>query len=95
MQAGYFELIMEIMPIYSKKVIASLRDFLVMGFSRKEACSRNDVSPAYFSVVLKKFRHTEDVIYRIEYDYRFSSICRWDSEQIDSVKNSINSKKWV
>ncbi|MCZ9193055.1 PapB/FocB family fimbrial expression transcriptional regulator, partial [Escherichia albertii] len=47
MQAGYFELIMEIMPIYSKKVIASLRDFLVMGFSRKEACSRNDVSPAY------------------------------------------------
>ncbi|WDC09066.1 PapB/FocB family fimbrial expression transcriptional regulator (plasmid) [Escherichia albertii] len=35
------------MPIYSKKVIASLRDFLVMGFSRKEACSRNDVSPAY------------------------------------------------
>lgn len=95
MQADYFDLIMKITPIYSKKVIASLRDFLVLGLSRKEACLRNEVSPAYFSVVLKKFKYTEDIICRIESDYRIASICSWDVEQVDSVKKDMESRRWV
>ncbi|WP_099588229.1 PapB/FocB family fimbrial expression transcriptional regulator [Escherichia albertii] len=65
MQARYFELILELTPVYSERVIDALRDFLVMGVNRKEACFRNDVSLAYFSIVLKKFKHAESVVYKI------------------------------
>ncbi|TGC04053.1 transcriptional regulator [Escherichia sp. E2586] len=89
MQEGYFELIIEIAPIYSSKVIASLRDFLVMGVSRKEACLRNDVSPAYFSVALKRFKHTEDLIYKINSDYCMMPDESWDVRRVDAKKKRI------
>lgn len=95
MRAIYFELLLELTPIYSEKVIGALRDFLVMGIGRKEACFRNGVSLAYFSIVLRRFKHTESVVYKIHNNY---------SEDIDNLhcirkvrleKNKTRDNLWV
>ncbi|EFN2600129.1 transcriptional regulator [Escherichia coli] len=56
MSEYYFWLMVEISPIHSEKVIYALRDFLVMGYTRKEACERNEVSQSYLSCALKRFQ---------------------------------------
>ena len=45
-----FWLLAEISPVHSEKVINALRDYLVMGYNRMEACGRHGVSPGYFLV---------------------------------------------
>ena len=47
-----FWLLAEISPVHSEKVINALRDYLVMGYNRMEACGRHGVSPGYFSGAL-------------------------------------------
>ncbi|ELV1426243.1 adhesin biosynthesis transcription regulatory family protein [Escherichia coli] len=51
-----FWLLVEISPIHSEKIILALKDFLVMGYSRKEVCERHNVSPGYFSGALGRFQ---------------------------------------
>ncbi len=52
-----FWLLVEISPIHSERMIQALRDFLVMGYSRKEICERYNISPGYFSGALRRFQH--------------------------------------
>ncbi|MFG3962987.1 PapB/FocB family fimbrial expression transcriptional regulator [Escherichia coli] len=58
-----FLLLVEISSIHSKKVIQALGEYLVYGYSRKEACSRHSVSLSYFSSALKKLRKINQCIY--------------------------------
>lgn len=51
-----FWLLMEISPIHSKKVINALRDLLVFGYSKREACERYDVSQGYLSSALRRIQ---------------------------------------
>ncbi|UMS19634.1 transcriptional regulator [Escherichia coli] len=51
-----FWLLAEISPVHSEKVINALRDFLVLGYTRREACERHEVSQGYFSGALRRFQ---------------------------------------
>ncbi|EFD0578596.1 hypothetical protein FFW67_20690 [Escherichia coli] len=42
----------------------ALRDFLVLGYARKEVCERYKVSYGYFSLAFKRIRYIEDIICR-------------------------------
>lgn len=52
----HFCLLTEIAPIYSKKVIKALEDYLVHGDSRRVACERSGVSLGYFSTSLARLQ---------------------------------------
>ena len=46
----HFWLLIELSGIRSDKIIMSLREHLVDGFTKREVCERNDVSLSYFSI---------------------------------------------
>ncbi|KAE9728703.1 PapB/FocB family fimbrial expression transcriptional regulator [Escherichia coli] len=50
----HFELLIGISPIHSEKVIDALMDHLVLGYTKRECCERNDVCQSYFSGALKR-----------------------------------------
>lgn len=57
-----FWLLAEISPIHSEKVLNALRDFLVLGYTRREACERHEVSQGYFSGALGRFQRTHQTV---------------------------------
>lgn len=57
-----FALLIEISSIHSEKVILSLKDYLVHGYSRKEACNRHNVSLSYFSCALKRLNKVNQAV---------------------------------
>lgn len=57
-----FLLLVEISSIHSDKVIQSLKDYLVYGYSRKEACERHHVSLSYFSSALKRLKRINQAV---------------------------------
>ncbi|EKF5367816.1 PbsX family transcriptional regulator, partial [Escherichia coli] len=57
----HFWLLIELSGIRSDKIIMSLREHLVDGFSKREVCERNGVSLSYFSISLKKISHIHNV----------------------------------
>ena len=57
-----FWLLTEISPIHSEKVINALRDHLVLGYGRKEACERHNVSLSYFSIAFKRMMHVSRIV---------------------------------
>ncbi|WP_432805521.1 adhesin biosynthesis transcription regulatory family protein [Escherichia coli] len=60
-----FWLLAEISPIHSEKVLYALRDYLVLGYERKEVCARYDVSSSYFSIALGRISHVNRVVYSL------------------------------
>lgn len=65
MSENHFWLLSEISPVHSEKVINSLRDFLVLGYTRREACERHSVSPGYFSGALRRFQRVNQTVSRL------------------------------
>ncbi|EPU5339227.1 adhesin biosynthesis transcription regulatory family protein [Escherichia coli] len=61
----HFGLLIDISPIYSDKVIQALRDFLVLGFTRREACERHGVSPGYFSIALGRIQRVSKSVLQL------------------------------
>ncbi|WP_396016554.1 adhesin biosynthesis transcription regulatory family protein [Escherichia coli] len=61
----HFWLLVEIAPLHSEKVINALRDFLVLGYTRKEACERHEVSQGYFSGALGRIQRTHQTVNRL------------------------------
>lgn len=61
----HFQLLMEISPVYSDKVILALRDFLVLGFTRKESCERHNVSLGYLSTTLGRIQNISKSVSRL------------------------------
>lgn len=61
----HFWLLVEIAPLHSEKVINALRDFLVLGYTRREACERHEVSQGYFSGALGRFQRTHQTVNRL------------------------------
>ncbi|EIY5162720.1 transcriptional regulator [Klebsiella variicola] len=57
-----FFLLIDISSIHSEKVIQALGDYLVYGYSRKEACIRHNVSLSYFSYSLKRLRKINQTV---------------------------------
>ncbi|UAL58218.1 adhesin biosynthesis transcription regulatory family protein [Edwardsiella tarda] len=62
---NHFYLLIEVSPIHSEKVINALRDFLVMGYPRREACERNRVSQGYFSGALGRIQRTHQMVSKL------------------------------
>lgn len=70
MSDSQFWLLAEISPVHSEKVLNALRDFLVLGYTRKEACERHEVSPGYFSGALGRIQRTHQTVNRLVPFYR-------------------------
>lgn len=60
MTEGRFLLLIEISSIHSEKVIAALKEHLVLGYTRREVCERNNVSAGYLSLSLTKLLRIEN-----------------------------------
>ncbi|EGM8070156.1 adhesin biosynthesis transcription regulatory family protein [Escherichia albertii] len=61
----HFWLLINISSIHSKKVIDALRDFLVLGYTRKESCIHHGVSQSYFSTSLSRLQHVNSMMYQL------------------------------
>lgn len=61
----HFWLLIEISPIHSEKIIFALKDFLVLGYSRKEVCERHQISPGYFSGALGRFQRVNATVMQL------------------------------
>ncbi|MFL4555360.1 adhesin biosynthesis transcription regulatory family protein [Yersinia kristensenii] len=61
----HFWLLVEISSVHSEKVINALKDYFVLGYTRKEACERHNVSPSYFSGAVGRFQRLSMVIHRL------------------------------
>ena len=70
----FFWALIELSPLRSEKVVRALRDFLVLGYVRKEVCEKYGVSYGYFSVALKRIRHTDDIVCQLV-KYNKTNIC--------------------
>lgn len=57
----HFWLLISISSIHSEKVIQALRDYLVLGASRKDVCERYDVNNGYFSTSLKRLQRISQI----------------------------------
>ncbi|EFH6442389.1 TPA: transcriptional regulator [Escherichia coli] len=57
-----FWMLAEISPLHSEKVIRALYDFLVLGYSRREACNKYNVSLSYFSIALGRMSHVNYIV---------------------------------
>lgn len=75
-QEDFFWALIELSPLRSEKVVRALRDFLVLGYTRKEVCEKYNVSYGYFSVALKRVRHVNNIIYRLMHDCISEASCR-------------------
>ena len=62
MSESQFWLLAEISPVHSEKVLNALRDFLVLGYTRREACERHEVSQGYFSGALGRIQRTHQAV---------------------------------
>ena len=62
MPENQFWLLAEISPVRSEKVLNALRDFLVLGYTRREACERYNVSQGCFSGALGRIQRTHQAV---------------------------------
>ncbi|EDJ4889593.1 transcriptional regulator [Salmonella enterica] len=65
MSENHFWLLAEISPVHSEKVINALKDFFVLGYTRKEACERHCVSQGYFSGALGRFQRVSQTVSKL------------------------------
>ena len=65
MSENHFWLLIEVSPVHSEKVINALKDFLVLGYTRREACERHEVSQGDFSGALGRIQHTHQMVNRL------------------------------
>lgn len=72
MSESLFWLLIELSPFRSEKVISALRDFVVLGYTRREVCERYGVSHSYFSISLRRFLHIDDVAKHLINHYGFA-----------------------
>ncbi|ECG6539628.1 transcriptional regulator [Salmonella enterica subsp. enterica serovar Frintrop] len=61
----FFWSLIELSPLRSKKVVCALKDYLVLGYTRREACERYNVSYGYFSIAFKRIRHVDDIVHQL------------------------------
>lgn len=64
-----FWLLIEISPFHSERIICALKDFLVMGYSRKEICERYNISSGYFSSALGRLQRVNIAVSRLAQFY--------------------------
>ncbi|WP_370607790.1 PapB/FocB family fimbrial expression transcriptional regulator [Citrobacter meridianamericanus] len=72
-----FQLIIDISPLRSSKVINALRGYFVQGFARKIVCDKYNVNPGYLSVKINEIHllHSRIIgIYTFLIHYNQSSV---------------------
>ncbi|WP_374989767.1 PapB/FocB family fimbrial expression transcriptional regulator [Escherichia coli] len=57
----FFWSLIKLSPFRSERVVHALKDFLVIGCTKKEVCERYKVSCSYFSVALQKILYINDI----------------------------------
>lgn len=62
MTEEHFNQLILITSINSQRVIFALRDYFVEGCTRKQACERNNLSQGYFSISMRKFIQTNELV---------------------------------
>lgn len=82
----HFNVLIKIARINSRNNIAALKDFLVVGKKRKDACNANKTSLSYFSVKLRQLQSISDDIITIypfyaEYSQSYSVSANSATEQ--------------
>ncbi|EBA1561076.1 transcriptional regulator [Salmonella enterica subsp. enterica serovar Poona] len=65
----WFELLIEISPIHSSKVIKALRAHLVDGDSRKSVCERYGVNAGYMSICMGRLFHINQIVGKLALYY--------------------------
>ena len=65
MSREHFNLLIELSPINSRKVKLALCDFFVGGTTRKEVCTKYNVSQGYFSISVRKFIKVNDKVTKV------------------------------
>ena len=58
----HFWLLIEILPIHSRKVICAMREHLVYGVSRKEVCAKYEVNNGYLSISISRLNYTHQIV---------------------------------
>ncbi|HFI1539233.1 TPA: PapB/FocB family fimbrial expression transcriptional regulator, partial [Escherichia coli] len=76
MSDAHFEILAALSPVNSKKVILALRDYFVLGLTRREACENHDVAQGYFSVSLRKLLETNRLVAELAELLSVPSECR-------------------
>ncbi|MGL9585266.1 PapB/FocB family fimbrial expression transcriptional regulator [Escherichia coli] len=57
-----FDILVELSAIHSKKIINALRDYLVLGETRKTSCERYGANVSYFSVALGRLFYVSQLV---------------------------------
>lgn len=60
-----FWLLVEISSMHSEKAINALRDYLVNGLSRKEACNAYQVNSGHFTIGLNRLQHINHAVAKL------------------------------
>ncbi|WP_126696884.1 PapB/FocB family fimbrial expression transcriptional regulator [Escherichia coli] len=69
-EGEHFWLLMEILPIHSKKIINAMRDHLVFGISRKEVCEKYSINNGYLSISIAKLNYTHQIVRNMIHYYK-------------------------
>ncbi|HBA6525775.1 TPA: PapB/FocB family fimbrial expression transcriptional regulator [Escherichia coli] len=69
-EGEHFWLLMEILPIHSKKIINAMHDHLVFGISRKEVCEKYSVNNGYLSISIAKLNYTHQIVRNMIHYYK-------------------------
>ncbi|WP_280176309.1 PapB/FocB family fimbrial expression transcriptional regulator [Escherichia coli] len=80
MSDAHFEILAALSPVNSKKVILALRDYFVLGLTRREACENHDVAQGYFSVSLRKLLETNRLVVELAVYYQPSHQAHQENE---------------
>ncbi|HCL7979515.1 PapB/FocB family fimbrial expression transcriptional regulator [Escherichia coli] len=62
MTEEHFDKLISLTPINSRKVTLALKDYFVNGYTRKNACDKNNVSQGYFSISVRKLMRTNNMV---------------------------------
>lgn len=71
---GFFDILIELSAIHSKRIINALREHLVSGESRKKSCERHGANISYFSVALGRLFYVAQLISQLE-SYYYNEDC--------------------
>lgn len=66
----HFHLLVSISSIHSYKAILAMKEYLVDGVPRKEACAKYSLNNGYFSVTISKLIRVNDLAARLSIYYK-------------------------
>lgn len=59
---NHFNLLVDIVGVKNESMVSALRDVLVFGKTRKQACEDNNVPQSYFSIKIRQLQRMSELI---------------------------------